>query len=62
MKVTEIEKLNQIVSRNDMSGNEKEPNFINEPISWLTWNMKTYDNTLKDALTLLKQREAIGKF
>ena len=28
MKVTEIEKLNQIVSRNDMSGNEK--------VEWLT--------------------------
>ena len=39
-----------------------EPNFINEPVAWVAWNMKTYDNTLADALALLKQRETIGKF
>jgi len=39
-----------------------EPNFINEPIYWVAWNMKTYNNTLKDALALLKQREIVSMF
>ena len=39
-----------------------EPNFKKDKIAWVKWNMTTYDNTLNDALKLLKQKEIIASF
>jgi hypothetical protein len=33
-----------------------EPNFVTDKIAWVKWNMRTYNNTLTDALKLLKQK------
>lgn len=40
----------------------KEPDFLNEPVAWVAWNMKTYNNNLTTALALLKQRETLARF
>tara|TARA_R110000796_G_scaffold169416_1_gene286272 strand:- start:983 stop:1129 length:147 start_codon:yes stop_codon:yes gene_type:complete len=39
---------------------KNEPNFVNDKIAWVKWNMTNYDNTLTDALKLLKQKEIIA--
>ena len=50
MTITEIEKLNQLVSRTDMSGNEK--------VKWLT---DFIDNHLNNNVDQAKEMEAAGK-
>jgi len=39
-----------------------EPDFKTKPIEWIGWNMKTYDNSFKDALILLKQRQIVSSY
>ena len=41
---------------------DTEPDFKTKPVEWVAWNMKTYNNNLTVALTLLKQREALARF
>jgi len=42
--------------------NLKEPNFITEKELWILWNMLEYDNDVKAAYQLLRQKEVISSF
>lgn len=37
-----------------------EPDFKINPVEWVVWNMKEYNNTLIDSLQLLKQKNIIN--
>jgi hypothetical protein len=39
-----------------------EPDFKKEPVEWVAWNMKKYNNNLTTALILLNQRKALEHF
>lgn len=40
----------------------KEPNFKDEPIEWIAWNMRTTGNDFKTALTILYQKDVVSNF
>lgn len=40
----------------------KEPDFKEKPIEWVSWNIKTTGNSMQTALIILRQKQILSSF